>query len=237
MPTPRRVNENFTDVPLLDHDIYALGSFHPVHRMAIENLRIPASQDPVTARVIQGDIDTPTTTIPLSIPEPSTATTPSSIAFTPPPGAVAVRHIMDYRTSSDVLAVPSLPSPTPVPDNMLPTGPSSFLDSPVTGTDRASSPESHSSLLAPAASGPSRARVSFAPDLSAAAERESSTDAALHKERDALMVIRENTVAALDIPPQSLSPSLVTNIAIAGPSCRPLGAEHTGGRPPQPSHS
>ncbi|KAI9450680.1 hypothetical protein BJY52DRAFT_1301550, partial [Lactarius psammicola] len=207
MPTPRLVNESFTDVPLRNHDIYAPGSFHPVHRTAIENLRIPASQDPVTARVIQGDTDTPTTTIPLSIPEPSAATPPTSIALTPPPSAVAVRHIMDYRTSSDVLAVPSLPSPTPVPDNMLPTGPSSFFDPPVTGTDHTYSPESHSSLLAPAASGPSRARVSFAPDLSAAAEREGTTDAALHKERDALTAIQENTIAALDIPPQSLSPS------------------------------
>ncbi|KAI9438449.1 hypothetical protein BJY52DRAFT_1323671 [Lactarius psammicola] len=237
MPTPRRVNENFTDVPLLDHDIYAPGSFHPVHRTAIENLSIPASQDPVTARVIQGDTDTPTTTIPLSIPEPSAATPPTSISFTSPPGAVAVQHIIDYRTSPDVLAIPSLPSPTPVPDNMLPTGPSSFLDPPVTETDRTSSPESHSSLLAPAAPGSSRAWLSFVPDLSAAAEREGTTDAALHKERDALMVIRENTIAALDIPPQSLSPSLVTDIAIAGSSWYSLGVEHTGDRPPHPSHA
>ncbi|KAI9444364.1 hypothetical protein BJY52DRAFT_1316553, partial [Lactarius psammicola] len=176
IPTPRRVNESLTDVPLLDHDLYAPGSFHPAHQTPIENLRIAAtSQDPVTAHVIQGDIDTPTTTISLSIPEPSAAAPPTS--------------------------------------------------------------ESHSSLLAPPAPSPSRAHVSFAPSLSAAAEREGSPNTALPKERDSCMAIRENTAAALDIPPQSLSPSSVTDIAITSPSWRSLGAEHTGDRPLHPSHA
>ncbi len=115
-----------------------------------------------------------------------------------------------------------------------------LLDFPVTGSDHASSsPESHSSPLAPAAPGPSRPQPSFAPDLGAAAKGESSAKAALHKERDALdppSAIRENIMAAPNLPLQSPSPSPVTDVAIAGPSWRSLSAEHTGDHPPHLSH-
>ena len=113
---PLHVINSLMDVP---------ESFHPVHQTAIENPRIAAaSQDPVTARVIKGGIDTSARTIPLSTPEPSASTAPlTSIALASPPGTVAVQHIADRRISSDVLDVPSLPSPTPVLHNMLPTGP------------------------------------------------------------------------------------------------------------------
>jgi len=127
---PLHVDESLMDVPPLDKDI---GSFHPAHHATIENLRISAtSPDPVTARVIQGAIDTSATTIPIFTPKPSASTPPTSVSVTSPPGVVAVQHIADRRTSSDVLDVPSLPSPTPVLDDMLPTGPRSSLDSPVT---------------------------------------------------------------------------------------------------------
>src|SRR6266702_782156 len=102
-----------------------------------------------------------------------------------------------------------------------------------------SSPESHSPLLVPTAPGPSHPRVSYAPNLGASAKGEGSAKATLHKERDVLdppSAIREDIMAAPDLPPQSPSPSSVTNVAVAGPLWRSLGAEHTGGRPPYPSH-
>ncbi len=239
---PLRVDEGFMDVPPLANDVYVPRSFHPAHKTAIETLRIPAtSQDPVTTHAIQGGIDISITTIPHFTPEPLASTQPpTSIVPTSPLGAVAVQHITERRTSSDVLDVPSLPSPTPVLNNMLHTGPQSSLNSPVTRSDHASSfPESHSSLLAPAAPNRPRPRQSSALDLGAAAEGEGSAKAALHKERDALdpaSAILENIIAPPDLPPQSLSPSSVTDVAIAGPSRCSLGAEHTGDHPPHTSH-
>ncbi|KAH8986154.1 hypothetical protein EDB92DRAFT_1818455 [Lactarius akahatsu] len=81
------------------------------------------------------------------------------------PGAVAIQNITGHRTSSDVLNGPSLPSPIPVLDNMLPTG-------------SRSSPRT--------APGPSRPPLSSAPHLGAAAEGEGGADAVLHMERDVL---------------------------------------------------
>ncbi|KAI9444366.1 hypothetical protein BJY52DRAFT_1316572 [Lactarius psammicola] len=145
--------------------MYAPGSFHLVHLTNIENLRVSiTSPDPITARVIQGRIDTSTTTIPLFTPEPSASSSPTS---TSSPDAIAVQDITDRRTPSDVLDVPSLPSPTPVLDNILPT-------------------KSQSSLLRLATPGLSCPRLSSSSDLGAAAEGEGIAKAALHKERDAL---------------------------------------------------
>ncbi|KAI9450673.1 hypothetical protein BJY52DRAFT_1227080 [Lactarius psammicola] len=86
---------------------------------------------------------------------------------TSPPGILTVQTITDCRTSSDVLDDPSLPSPTPVLDDMLPTEP-------------------HSSLIAPASPGRSRPRLSSAPDMGSSTKGECTAKAALHKERDAL---------------------------------------------------
>ncbi len=241
VPAPRHVDESFTDVPPLDNDIYVPVSFHPAHQTATENPHISAtSQDPATARAIQGGTDTSTTTTPLSTLEPSAYTPPpTSMASTSTPGAVAVQHIADRRTPSDVLDVPSLPSPIQVLDDIPPTCPRASSNSPVTGSDHASSsPGPHSSFLAPASPGPSRLRVSSAPDLGAVIEVEGSAKAALHKERDALdppSAIRENIMAAPDLPPHSPPSSLVTDVAITGPSWRSLGDEHTGDHPPHPS--
>jgi len=139
VPAPRHVVESLTDVPPLDNNVHVPGSFHPAHRTAIENLRIhPMSPDLVTARVIQGSIDTSTMT-PLSNKEPSASTPPTPMASTSPPGAVAIQNIADRRTSLDVLDVPSLPSPTPVLDNILPTGLQPTLVSPVTESNHGSS--------------------------------------------------------------------------------------------------
>ncbi|KAH8984223.1 hypothetical protein EDB92DRAFT_1880889 [Lactarius akahatsu] len=209
-------DETLTNVPPLDND-----SFHPAHQTAIETLRIPPSPlDPVTARVIQGEIDTSATTIPSTL-EPSVSTLPpTSSASTSPPGATSFQNIADRCTSSDVLDVPLLPSPAPVLESILPTG-------------------SRSSLLAPAAPDPPRLRLVIAPDPGAAREAENSVEATLHKESGALdtpSTIQEqiHIVAALDLPPPSPSPPSVTDVAIAGSSRRSLGAEHTGDCPPRP---
>ncbi|KAH9034259.1 hypothetical protein EDB85DRAFT_2144531 [Lactarius pseudohatsudake] len=139
----------------------------------------------------------------------NSASTPPTSSISPP-GVVAVQQIADRRTSSDVLDIPSLPSSTPVPDGMHPI-------------------ESHSSLLAPAAPCPSRPRL-----MLSSAPRGGSANVAWDGERDALdppSTNRENIMAAPDLPPQS-----VTDSAIADPSWRFLGAEHTGNHPPHPSH-
>jgi len=242
VPAPRHVDENLTDVPPLDNDIYVPGPFYPAHQTSTQNFRILAtSQDPVATHMIQGGIDTSTTTIPLSILEPPASTPPlTSMASTSPLGAVAVQHILDRCTSSDVLDVPSLPSPTPVLDNMLPTGPQSSLDSPVTESNHVSSlPETYSSLLAPSAPGPSRPRLSSAPYMGAATEGEGRAKVASRKERDALdppSAIWENIMTAPDLPPQLSSPLSITDVAIAGPSWRSLDVEHTGDHLPHSSH-
>ena len=197
--------------------------------------------DPVTARVMQGGIDT-TITIPLPTPESSVSVSPPTPMVsipTPPPGAAAVQRITDRCTSPDVQGVPSLPSPASVLYNMHPTGPQSSLDSSVAGSNHASSLlEPHSSLLGPATPGTSLPRLSSQPDPGVAIEGEGSAKAALH-ERNALeppSTIREITMAAPDLPSQSPSPPAVTNVTSAGPSRRSLGAEHTGDQPLHPSH-
>ncbi|KAH9025192.1 hypothetical protein EDB84DRAFT_1505022 [Lactarius hengduanensis] len=118
VPSPHHVDHTLTVIPPLDNDIYAPGFFHPAHHTPTENPHIPpTSQDPVTAH-------TSTTSTPLSTPEhPAPTLPPNSVASASTPGAVAIQNITGCRTSSDVLDVPSLPSPTPVLDNMLPTGP------------------------------------------------------------------------------------------------------------------
>jgi len=90
VPAPRHVAETLTDVLPLNNDIYVPGSFHPAHQTAIENLHIPvASPDPVTTRVIQGSIDTSTTTIPFSTLEPLASTPPpTSMVSTSLPGVI-----------------------------------------------------------------------------------------------------------------------------------------------------
>ncbi|KAH9054795.1 hypothetical protein EDB87DRAFT_1418172 [Lactarius vividus] len=198
MPAPRHVNEALT----INDNIYGPGSSNPTHRT---DLCPPsASPDPVTVRAIQGGIDIPTTTIPFPTAEPSTSA-PPPLASTFPGGFVDP-HIIDCRTSSDVLDVSLPPSPTPVLDNIPSTG-------------------IHSSLLAPAAPaapGTSSPQPLFSSDLGATIEGEGSTGAALPPS-----AIRENTMAASDLPPQMPLPPSVTDPAISSPSWRSLVPHHS----------
>ncbi|KAI9434417.1 hypothetical protein H4582DRAFT_776814 [Lactarius indigo] len=102
-------------------------------------------------------------------------------------GSITVQHIVDRRTSSGALDVPLLLSPIQVLDDVGPSLPQASLNCCVTGSNHAySSPEYHSSPLAPASPGLSRERSSSAPDLGGSAEGEGGATAALHKERGAL---------------------------------------------------
>ena len=242
IPAPHYVDESLKYVVPLDNDIYVPGSFHPAHRTAIENLPILApSPDPVTTCVIQEAIDISNIANPLSTLEPSASPSPPTLMASPfSPGAVAVRHVADRRTSLDVQGGPSLPSPTLVLDNMFPMGPHSSLESPMIRSDHTPSPpESHSSLPAPAAPGPSRPLLSSAPDLGTVAEGEDSAKAALHKERGEPgppLEFRDNIKMTQDLPPQSSSSSSISDIASTGPLRHSSGAEHTGDQPLHPSH-
>ncbi|KAH9024175.1 hypothetical protein EDB84DRAFT_1678143 [Lactarius hengduanensis] len=215
MPAPR-VDEILTDVLPPDDNVYGPGSFDPALQTA---LRAPAAPpDLVITRVIQGSLDTSTTTIPFPTVEPAAPAPPPTPLASTFPGGFVVPYIVDRRTSSGILNVP-LPPSTPVLNNMPPTG-------------------SHSLLLVPASPSLSRLQPSSTPDLDAAIEGEGGTKAALHKESDALdtpSAILENVMTTPDLPPLFPSPS-VTDAAVAGPSWHPLEAEHTGHHPPHPSH-
>ncbi|KAI9453480.1 hypothetical protein BJY52DRAFT_1418277 [Lactarius psammicola] len=194
------------DAPPPNNDVCVPASFHHAHQTPIENLHVPTTPpDPVAARVMHSGVVTSTTTVPISTLNPLASTPPpTSMVSTSPPDAVADLQTVDCRAPSDDPDVPSLPPTSPVLDNMLPIGLQSFLDSPVTGSDHASLPDSHSSLLDPAAPGPSHPRLSSAPDMGTAAGGEGTAKAALHKERDALdtpSAVRENIMAAPHLPP------------------------------------
>jgi hypothetical protein len=92
----------------------------------------------------------------------------------------------------------------------------------VTGSDLSFYfPESHSSILAPAAEG------------------EGSAKAGLSMEKDAsdfASAIRKDTTAIPDFPPQLPSPSPVTNVATDGPSTRSLSTEHIEHHPLDPAY-
>jgi hypothetical protein len=191
----------------------------------------------------QGSIDTSTRMMAHSIPDPSASDPPPKLKdSTSPPDAVTVPRTADRRTPSDDPNVPSSPPVATVLDytSMLPTGPPFSSDSPVNESDHVySSPESHSSMQTPAASGPSRSRLSTVPsDPAVAAEGDDSAKAVSRKEMDALQpssVIHEDIIATPDRPPHSPSPLSVVGVAIAGPSRHSLDAEYTGDHYPHPS--
>ncbi|KAI9431327.1 hypothetical protein H4582DRAFT_2007663 [Lactarius indigo] len=155
------------------------------------------------------------------------------------PDAVTIQHIVDHRTSSGALEVPLLLFPIQVLDDLPHSLPRASLNSSVTGCNYAYfPPEYHSSPLAPASPGPSRAWSSSVPDLGSAAEGEGGATAALHKERDALdpsSVVLETVMTAPDLPPQFPPASSVTHTAVANPSQCPLVVEHTEPHPPHAS--
>src|SRR6266702_4354189 len=237
---PFRVDENLTDVPPLDNNnISVLVSLQLVDQTTIKSCRIPAtSPNPINTRATPGSIDTSAKTMHLSTPDPSASTPPpKSKATTTPPDAVALQHTAHCCTPSDDPDIPSSPSPTLVLDDELSTGPPLSSDS---ESDHASSsPESHSLTLAPTSPSTSPPRSTSAPDLGAIAEDGGNPKAGLCKDKDTLdpsSTIRENIMAIPELPPQSWSPPSVTGVATADPLRRSLDAEHTGDRPPHPSH-
>ncbi|KAH9021438.1 hypothetical protein EDB84DRAFT_1512297 [Lactarius hengduanensis] len=208
---PLPVDETFIDVLPPDHrvhDISVAVSTLFAYQTTLQCGRIIATPpDPVTALATPGGIDAFARIVPLSTSQPS--------ASNPPPSPKAsTSHI-----PSDFSDVPSSPTPTPNLDDVLLTGPPLSSDSAVTGSDHTpSSPENHSSVPAPAAEG------------------EGSVSAVLCMETDALCpssAIRKDIMTAPDLSPQPPPPSSVTDLAIAGPSWRSLGAEHTEDYPPQ----
>ena len=207
-PLHVRVNESLTDVLPLENDIFVQGSFHSTHHIPVEGLCATAtSPDLLPAHSILGRIDTSTTTIPSS-PQPSASTPPTSTASTSPPGIAVVPHIIDNHAPLDALPVPSRPLPTTV---LMHTGPHSSLNPLTTGSNRPYSLDSPPSQLAP------------------------TSPSASQKERKALDPLSETTITGPDQLPMSPSPSLVTQISVAGPSWRSLDAEHTGDHLQYPS--
>ncbi|KAH8981075.1 hypothetical protein EDB92DRAFT_1820361 [Lactarius akahatsu] len=149
--------------------------------------------------------------MPLSTPELSAPSHPSTFkASTSLPGAITHRRTPSPSDAPDISSSP------PVVDNTLPTDPLLSSDSPSgPGSDHApSSPESHSSMLAPALPGPPPPRSISAPDLGAA-EGEGSALVSSREDKDALgpaLAIRKHT------------------------SRSSLDAKHMGDHPPHPSH-
>jgi hypothetical protein len=92
----------------------------------------------------------------------------------------------------------------------------------VTGSDLSFYfPESHPSILAPAAEGEGSAKAGLS------MEKDTS---------DSASAIREDITATADLPPQSPSPSPVTNVATDGPSTRSLGTERIERHPLDPAY-
>ncbi|KAI9447281.1 hypothetical protein BJY52DRAFT_360270 [Lactarius psammicola] len=144
VPTPLRVVESLTDVPLPDN-------FHPAHQTTIESLRIPVtSPDPAITGAIR-DIVTSGITTPDPPLETSTSALP--LSSTPPAVAVALHYNPDLLTPSDLPNLPSSASSNLVLDNILPTGSSLSSRLPITRSDLSPSfPNSHSSTIVPTAS-------------------------------------------------------------------------------------
>ncbi|KAH9165370.1 hypothetical protein EDB89DRAFT_307070 [Lactarius sanguifluus] len=234
VPVPLCAIASLTGVPTLDN-------VHPGHKNTIEGVHIPVtSPDPAaTSASAIRDIVTLGITTPHPTPGTSPSAPPTSIASTSPPRTIACQHIADYHTSSDVLHLLS-PSPASVLNKMLPTGPQSSSDSPVTISDHAFSlTESHSSPLASAAPNPSCPRLLSSVHSLDTAEGEGSVKATLPKDRDAPAPpssMRVNIIATSDLPSQPPSPFPVPDVVIATPSLRSLGTENTGDHPPNQSY-
>ncbi|KAH9057270.1 hypothetical protein EDB87DRAFT_1632623 [Lactarius vividus] len=217
-PSPHAV-KNF-GVPPLEDDTHIPGQIH-THQTTIKDPRIPVtSPDPLTTRVIQDSTNTSTGTIPLSVPDIFASTLSTSEVWTNPNGVTDVKD----ATSSDAPDALSSPSPVPVLDDMFPTGPLLPSNSPVTVSDHASLPESHSSAASP---DQYRPRLSSAPDLSPVAEGEGGASSTLHEGKDTFhppSTTFDDIMATPDPPPHSPSPKPTTDVTTTGPSQRSLDA-------------
>ncbi|KAH9009748.1 hypothetical protein EDB83DRAFT_2452417, partial [Lactarius deliciosus] len=141
-------------------------------------------------------------TIPHPTPETSTSAPPLSYTF---PSAATSPRI----PASNLSLAPNL-----VPYNILPTCPPQSSHLPTTRSDLLPScPESHRPIIVTISPGASLAPTS-SPNLGATAERDGSPNPGLCKEMAVLdlpsvnRAICTNTVATIDIPPQSPSPPL-----------------------------
>ena len=140
---PLHVDGSLTDAltdapPPLEHKISLPVSSQPVDKTTTESRRLPAtSPNPVITRATHGNIETSPRLTYLTTLEPSAShTPPMPKASTCPPDAIAVEHTAVNPTPSDGLGIPSPPSPTPVLDDMCPTGPPLSTDHLVTRSDR-----------------------------------------------------------------------------------------------------
>ncbi|KAN0140519.1 hypothetical protein V8E53_001728 [Lactarius tabidus] len=129
---PFRIHECLTNAPLLVDNTSV-----PIHaRITTETCS--SLSNPVPTCATLGGVDTSPKVTHLPTPEPSTPATPNkSNTSISPSHTVTVDHVAVSLTHSSDLEVPSSSSPSPVLDNL------SLIDS-------------HSPMLAPAASGPSR---------------------------------------------------------------------------------
>jgi hypothetical protein len=213
-PDPLHVVKRLTDAPPQVNS-------HPTHQTTFDTLRgIPVvSPDQATTGTIR-EFVVPSVTMTDPATDTSTSAPLPSTNF--PPDAVAIPQTTDLRTPMHDPDIPSSLSLTLALNNPLPPFPS---DSPVTGSYHASSPESHSSMLAPAAPSASPPLSTTVPNL-AAVEDKGNTKAVLCKERDS-SVAGENSTASPDLLPQPPSPHLTIEVAIAALSQSSLGAEPT----------
>ena len=137
-----------------------------------------------------------------------------------PPDAVVEEHsTVSHAPSSDV-EVPS--SPTPVLASLLPIGMLLPFNSAVALSEHTFlSPEPHTQMPAPAASGPSR---SWNPS---AVEGEDRAKATLCQGKGKGEPYNDNTLTS-DVPMRQLSLQRTINVANAGLTRSSLDAEHTG---------
>ena len=236
---PSGADESFPDAPLLNNDISLPVQTTPA------SCRIPfTSPDPVTTLVIHRSVDAPSRPMQLSTPEPSASppsksTSSNSLADS---DDVAVEHIAVTYTASDDLNVRLSASLTPVLDDILPKGRSLPSDSAMNGSDHAfSSPDSHSTVLAPTSRDPSCLWQSSAPALGAAAEGEDAAKAALraNKENDVpdpSAEFPEGITVSADIPSQPPPPQSIVDVGKASLPQSSLDAEFREDHPPHPSH-
>jgi hypothetical protein len=176
-----RVDETLTTTPLLDKNMSLPVSLQRVHQTTPETDRIPStasSLNPIPTLATHGRVGSSARSMRIAPPGPSapaSSLTPEALPSLPDP--IAVEHIVVSHAASDVVDAASTPLGPGLDDMHI--GLLLSLDSPVTGSDHPSSPEPHASMVAPAAPGPSRPRLSSYLDPAVAVEEEGRPKAVL----------------------------------------------------------
>ena len=179
-----RVDETPTTALLLNNNTSLPSSLQPVHQTIPEIGRIPStSPNPITALATQD-----------TSPKTMSPSPPGSLAPTPSPtpkaltslDSVSVEYALVSHAGSiaSVVDIASTP-PAPDPDDIH-TGQLLPSDLNVTGSDHASSPEPHASIVATAAPGPSHSQLPACPDPAVTAEGEGRPKAVLREKMDTL---------------------------------------------------